>query len=94
VRDPVEDLVFGLLAEAFELGHEPSLARVFESLERDDFQLVPKDLGLLRSHARDLEDLEEALGDTVAQLVEVRELAGFDQLFELGLEALAYALDL
>ena len=89
-----EQLLLLALAEA-RLAVQAALARGgFELLQRRDVELLPQPARGLGAQARQAHDLDQALGDAAAQLLERRHRAGLAQLGDLRRDRVADVVEL
>src|SRR4051794_35328219 len=77
--DPLEDLLRRLGPVAWEAGDATVARRRLERLDRVDAELVVQLVDLRRAEAGDAQQVEQSRRRGSAQLLEIRRLAGLDQ---------------
>ena len=93
-RDSVQDRLFRLFPEALQRTDAALLASLFQIIERGDAQFLVHGRRLLRSHARDAHDGQDALGDRLLEFLQLRQFAGPHQHLALLGHGLAHTVDL
>ena len=78
--DPSENPLRRLLAELGQFGQLAILRHALEIFQRLNAERVVNDLNLGGVESRNPKELQQSFGDSLAQLVEIRRLAGLDQL--------------
>ena len=78
--DPSENLLSGLPAEFWQTGQLPILRHALQVIQRLDAERVVNELHLDGAEPGNAQELQQPLGDSLAQPIEIRRLARLDQL--------------